>query len=407
MGDRSLRRLAWALCALTLLVLVASLILILLGWSTPLPEGATPWRDRAISLIGVVGAPVVGGLIASRQPRNLYGWLWLGFGAGLALQQLAHSYGAYARVVEPGTFVAPLTISEVLSLGGPISLALAPFLILLFPTGRLPSRRWRPLAWIAAISGTVVVGLDLIFDNADQVGGIVTVAVSAAVFVTFSAIAVSAFSLVIRYRRASGAERQQLKWVAYAAVVGASVLVAQQLAWLVMLLTVTVLGGKPLTLDPSLVNLLDVTTNVCLYTGVGIAILRYRLYDIDIIINRTLVYGSLTVSLALVYFGGVVTTQTLFRAFTGQERLSQLAVVISTLTIAALFNPLRRRIQNVIDRRFYRRKYDAAKTLESFSTKLREETNLDELSGDLVRVVRDTVQPEHVSLWLRKPGEPG
>ena len=407
MGDRSLRLLAWALCAITFLVLATSLLLILLGWSASLPGGATPWRDRAISLIGVVGAPVVGGLIASRRPRNPYGWLWLGFGAGLALQQLAQSYRAYARVVEPGTFVAPLTISEVLSLGGPISLALAPFLILLFPTGRLPSRRWRPLAWIAAVSGTVVVLLDLIFDNADKVGGIVTVAVSAAVFVTFSAIAVAALSLVIRYRRSSGVERQQLKWVAFSAVLGASVLVAQQLSWLAMLLAVSILGGKLLVLGPSLVNLLDVTTNVCLYVGVGMAILRYRLYDIDIIINRTLVYGSLTVSLALVYFGGVVTTQTLFRAITGQERLPQLAVVISTLAIAALFNPLRRRIQNVIDRRFYRRKYDAAKTLESFSTKLRDEADLDELSNDLVRVVRDTVQPEHVSLWLREPGEPG
>jgi len=401
MGDRSLRLLAWALCAITFLVLATSLLLILLGWSASLPGGATPWRDRAISLIGVVGAPVVGGLIASRRPRNPYGWLWLGFGAGLALQQLAQSYRAYARVVEPGTFVAPLTISEVLSLFGPISLALAPFLILLFPTGRLPSRRWRPLAWIAAVSGTVVVLLDLIFDNADKVGGIVTVAVSAAVFVTFSAIAVAALSLVIRYRRSSGVERQQLKWVAFSAVLGASVLVAQQLSWLAMLLAVSILGGKLLVLGPSLVNLLDVTTNVCLYVGVGMAILRYRLYDIDIIINRTLVYGSLTVSLALVYFGGVVTTQTLFRAITGQERLPQLAVVISTLAIAALFNPLRRRIQNVIDRRFYRRKYDAAKTLKSFSTKLRDEADLDELSNDLVRVVRDTVQPEHVSLWLR------
>jgi hypothetical protein len=404
MGDRSLRRLAWALCSITLLVLAASLILILLGWSTPLPEGATPWRNWAISLIGVVGAPVVGGLIASRQPRNPYGWLWLCFGAGLALQQLAQTYRAYARVVEPGTLVIPLSISEALTLGGPIALAVAPFLILLFPTGRLPSRRWRPLAWIAATSGTIVVVLDLIFDNADKVGGIVTAAVSAAVFVTFSAIAVSALSLVIRYRRASGVERQQLKWVAFAAVLGASVLVAQQLTWLAMLLTVSLLGAEPQTVGQSLTNLLDVTTNVCLYTGVGIAILRYRLYDIDIIINRTLVYGSLTVSLALVYFGGVVTTQTVFRAITGQERLSQLAVVVSTLAIAALFDPLRRRIQNVIDRRFYRRKYDAAKTLESFSAKLRDETDLDELSGDLVRVVQETVQPEHVSLWLRPSG---
>jgi hypothetical protein len=174
-----------------------------------------------------------------------------------------------------------------------------------------------------------------------------------------------------------------------------------------MLLIVSIMGWEPQTVGSSLANLLDATTTVCLYTGVGIAILKYRLYDIDIIINRTLVYGSLTVSLALVYFGGVATTQALFRAITGQERLPQLAVVISTLAIAALFDPLRRRIQNAIDRRFYRRKYDAAKTLESFSTKLRDETDLDELSGDLVRVVRETVQPEHVSVWLRKPGEPG
>jgi hypothetical protein len=134
--------------------------------------------------------------------------------------------------------------------------------------------------------------------------------------------------------------------------------------------------------------------------AVGIAILRYRLYDIDILINRTLVYGSLTLMLALVYFGGVTVTQALFQALTGQERLPQLVVVASTLLIAALFTPLRRRIQSFIDRSFYRRKYDTAKTLETFSTKLRDETDLDALSADLVGVVRETMQPAHVSLWL-------
>jgi hypothetical protein len=129
--------------------------------------------------------------------------------------------------------------------------------------------------------------------------------------------------------------------------------------------------------------------------------LRYRLYDIDVVINRALVYGSLTVMLLLVYFGGVATTQALFRALTGQERLPQLAVVISTLAIAALFDPLRRRIQAFIDRRFYRRKYDARKTLEEFSARLREETNLDSLNAELISVVQDTMQPGHVSLWLR------
>ena len=404
MTDRTLSRLAWSVGALTLLVLAASLILILLGWSAPLPQGATPWRDRVIALIGIIGAPIVGGLIASRRPRNPYGWVWLGFGLSLALAQLESSISAYARVVESETLVAPLAVAHVLRLGNQVSLVLAPFLLLLFPTGRLPSRRWRPVAWISALSGAMIMVLVLLFGSPDKVGGPISSITSGVVFTIFATIALSALSLLVRYRRASGVERQQLKWVAFAAVLAASTLMAQQLFWLVALLNDYLLGGEVPPSNPSLENLRDAAANVCLYAGVGIAILRYRLYDIDIIINRTLVYGSLTVSLAFVYFGGVATTQTLFRAITGQERLPQLAVVISTLAIAALFDPLRRRIQNSIDRRFYRRKYDAAKTLEAFSTKLRDETDLDELRGDLVRVVRNTVQPEHVSLWLRPSG---
>jgi hypothetical protein len=407
MRSRTLSRLAWSVCALTLLVLAASLILILLGWSAPLPEGATPWRDRAIPLIGIVGAPILGGLIASRRPRNPYGWVWLGFGLGLALAHLEGSISAYARVVESGTLVALLDVAHVLRLGNQVSLVLAPFLLLLFPTGRLPSRRWRPVAWISALSGATIMVLVLLFGSPDKVGGAISFITVGVVFTIFATIALSALSLLVRYRKASGVERQQLKWVAFSAVLAASTLIAQQLFWFGTLLSVYLLGGELPTSNPSLENLREAVTNVCFYAGVGVAILRYRLYDIDIIINRTLVYGSLTVSLALVYFGSVVTTQTFFRAITGQDRLPQLAVVISTLAIAALFNPLRRSIQNVIDRRFYRRKYDAAKTLEAFSTKLRDETDLDELSGDLVRAVRDTVQPEHVSLWLREPGGPG
>jgi hypothetical protein len=142
-------------------------------------------------------------------------------------------------------------------------------------------------------------------------------------------------------------------------------------------------------------------------TAIGFAVLKYRLYDIDLIINRTLVYGSLTLMLALLYFGVVTATEAILQAFTGQKDLPQIAVVASTLVIAALFNPLRSLVQVFIDRRFYRRKYDAARTLEDFSTQLRGETDLEGLRGELVRVVRDTVQPEHVSLWLRKPGERG
>ena len=394
MTDRTLAWLAWTLCTLTLLVLGASLVLILLGWSTPLPRGVTPWRDQAVFLAGLIGAPILGGLIASRRPRNSYGWVWLAFGLSLVVQQAAHTYAAYAQWVEPGSLVAPLTIAHVFGLGNQAALGLAPFLLLLFPTGRLPSRRWRPLAWTSALSGVTIAVLVFFFGSPDKVGGVVGFAAVTTVSVIMVTFVLSTISLVIRFRAARGTERQQLKWFALAAV------------FAVFVFAVGTMLGLDRLFGETLWTLINAVSNAFLYLAVGFAILRYRLYDIDRIINRALVYGSLTVFLALVYFGGVVTTQTLFRAITGQERLPQLAVVVSTLAIAALFNPLRRRIQSVIDRRFYRRKYDAAKTLDSFSTKLRDETDLDELSGDLVRVVHDTVQPEHVSLWLREPGDP-
>jgi hypothetical protein len=389
MSARSSSWIAWSVCAATLLVLALSMLLIALGWSTPLPRGWTSWRDQTVSLAGIIGAPVLGGLIASRRPRNLYGWLWLGLGLGLATQSLAMSYEAYALVVEPGSLVAPRTISHLLELGGQVALTLAPLLMLLFPTGRLPSRRWRPLAWTSTTAGAVLLFLVLLFDNPDQVGGVISIVTFAVVYVIFTVILLSALSIVVRYRRAGGEERQQLKWFALAAVL-IGVVTAGHLLFLDALLS------------EALGNLLDTITTTGLYVAVGIAILRYRLYDIDIIINRTLVYGSLTATLVLIYFGSVVGLQYILRALTGQE--SQLAIVASTLVIAALFNPLRQRIQNFIDHSFYRRKYDAAKTLVEFSAKLRDETDMDILNSELLSTVRETMQPEHVSLWLREPG---
>jgi hypothetical protein len=391
MNARAVSWLAWSVCGLTLVVLALSMLLIFLGWSTPLPRGWTPWRDQIVVSLGIIGAPILGGLIASRRPRNAYGWLWLGFGLGLASQSLAMSYEAYALVVEPESLAAPRTISHVLELGGQVVLTLVPLLILLFPTGRLPSRRWRLLPWVSTTAGAVLLLLVLFFDSPDQVGGAISITAFVVVTVIFIAILLSALSIVVRYRRAIGAERQQLKWFALAAVlIGA--LITGHLLFVDMLL------------PEAFLNLLDAASITVLYVAVGIAILRYRLYDIDIIVNRTLVYGSLTVMLAFVYAGSVVSLQYLFRALTGQE--SQLAIVASTLAIAALFNPLRHRVQVVVDRLFYRRKYDAAKTLEEFSAKLRDETDLDEVNSDLVRVVRNTMQPAHVTLWLRKPEEP-
>jgi hypothetical protein len=212
----------------------------------------------------------------------------------------------------------------------------------------------------------------------------------------FTLIFIASASTLVRLHRARGVERQQIKWFAYAGALAASASLLNYTTFEAVDVRWIELAGH----IPALVGILGIPT------AVGIAILRYRLYEIDTLINRTLVYGALTATLVAVYFGGVATTQAIFRTLTGQEQQPQLAIVVSTLVIAALFNPLRRRIQSFIDRRFYRRKYDARKTLETFSAKLRDETDLDSLNAELVGVVRETMQPAHVSLWLRPDPQP-
>jgi hypothetical protein len=212
----------------------------------------------------------------------------------------------------------------------------------------------------------------------------------------FVIVVVATTSVFVRLHGAGLEERQQIKWFAYAAVVLTS-------AILLRVLTFSV--PTPASVN-SIVEGLIALGLVSVAAATAIAILKYRLYEIDLIINRTLVYGSLTTLLVALYLGGVAATQTIFRTLTNQEQLPQLVVVASTLVIAALFNPLRRRIQSFIDRSFYRRKYDAAKTLEGFSMKLRDETDLEALTGDLVGVVRETMQPTHVSVWIRPETSP-
>jgi hypothetical protein len=276
------------------------------------------------------------------------------------------------------------------------------YLFLLFPDGRPLSRRWRLLLWITGLLMVMQIVVEAFdpgrimgdepFRNPLGIGaaaGVFPVVAELVSYLTPLLMVVSVVSLYLRFRRAGGIERQQIKWLAYsAALLGVVAIVATfgdlllgGFGWWIFLVLVVTLFGIPLS--------------------IGAAVLRYRLYDIDIVINRTLVYGTLTAMLALVYFGGVATTQAIFRTLTGQEQQPQLAIVISTLVIAALFNPLRKRVQAFVDRHFYRRKYDAAKTLAAFNARLREETDLDALSNDLVGVVRDTMQPEHISLWLR------
>ena len=283
------------------------------------------------------------------------------------------------------------------------AIGLVVFLDLLFPDGRLPSARWRWFAFFsiaAVIVGVILTALSpgpilqLPLQNPLSIEGLPNVYRMVEAFM-YALVVVGASSMLLRLRRVGWIARQQIKWFAYTTAVAISGIILKNTVypvvgvtlvwWAGFVLTVVGLAGNPI--------------------GMGVAILRYRLYQIDHIINRTLVYGSLTAVLVLVYVGSVVVLQGALRILTGQE--SQLAVVVSTLAIAGLFIPLRRGMQSFVDRRFYRRKYDARKTLEAFSAKLRDETNLDAVSDDLVGVVRETMQPTHVSLWLRPPAEVG
>jgi hypothetical protein len=354
--------------------------------------------DAVFFLATVLTFSVVGAMIASRQPRNAIGWIFCGVGLVMGINSLAGGYAEYR--LSGGS--APGSLAETAAWFASWSwtiLVYAPtsFLLLLFPDGRLPSPRWRPVAWCAALGligflagaalQTGPLGDFPRIVNPYGVDSLIlaVVAVTGAILAAASMVA-SAVSLIVRMRRAGRAQRQQIKWLAY----GGAIVVGTVFASVVISIWSANVGIAVVS-----VGLLGVP----IFTGVAIA--RYRLYDIDIVINRTLVYGALTAALVAVYFGGVVTLQILFRALTGQEQQPQLALVVTTLAIAALFDPLRRRIQSFIDRRFYRRKYDARKTLEAFSVKLRDETDLEALSGDLEGVVRETMQPAYVSLWLR------
>jgi hypothetical protein len=404
---------AWSLCAVSLALVVVGLLLTVLGSSTAVTFYWTKWRDQAILLVAIIGAPLLGGLIASHRPRNPYGWLWCGLGLGAALWMFARTYYIFAMTVGAGSL---LTRNLVLFVGAwvgwVVMVTLVPCVLLLFPDGKLPSRRWRLLMWPVVAAGTVFLIAGLFASGLSPfapifnpfavwgvIGEVITGIRDVGMRVFLITVIPAALSLVFRFHRAGGTERQQIKWLAYAAVLFGTIISIGVFGYEDLLSrrlsTLHVAVGFSRTLS----TLLVAVGFAGLYIAVGVAILKHHLYDIDKVINRTLVYGSLTLVLAAVYLGGVVLLQYAFRTLAGEG--SQLAVVASTLIIAALFIPLRRRIQGFIDRRFYRRKYDARKTLEAFSAKLRNQTDLDALSEDLVGVVGETMQPAHVSLWLR------
>ncbi|MDP8968494.1 MAG: hypothetical protein M3N04_07835, partial [Actinomycetota bacterium] len=373
-----LRPVPAALFALTVAMLVAMVFLSL---------GVEPLYDTVLYGLMTLALGAAGMLIASRASDNPIGWVFCCMAVFSALEELAQAYGKHEAFAgaEPAEWFA--------SWAWAVAAGLWTIVFVLFPSGRLPSRRWRIVLW-AALAGAALIAAGSAFghaadsafasgENPYAIGGIGAEAayiVGQVLFLTAFLAAVA--SLIVRFRRSAGVERQQLKWIAYAvsafAVVGPLAAVAYHDSVLVQVAIAIVVTSVP--------------------AAVCIAILRYRLYDIDVVINRTLVYGALTATLAGIYLASVLLLQLVLSGVTAD---SSLAVAASTLAVAALFQPARGRIQHAVDRRFYRQKYDAARTLEAFGARLRDEVDLDALGAELRAVVAQTMQPQHVSLWLR------
>jgi hypothetical protein len=397
MSARTVRRLAILNCFLVPVLVAAGLALDALSLS----QG----KFSANLATDVVLVPVVfiltamGALIVSRRPGNRIGIGMCMIGTVAGMVYVTDAYATYGLVVSPGSLPAARMAGWVENwIWIPVTVPVLTLLFLYCPDGELVSKRWRP---VAALDVVVMILLWLTFafrpgpfeDFPDvsnplgigNEGGVVDTLAKVGITLLLPAIVLSAASMVVRFRRSTGLERMQLKWLASAAALAGFVFVG---SFILRLSGVSVWNyAIPVAFMPTPIAL-------------GIAILQYRLYDIDRIINRTLVYGLLTATLGLTYFGLVVGLQALFQPVTGG---SDVAIAFTTLVVAALFLPARRRIQDAVDSRFNRRRYDAARTLAAFSARLRDEVDMETLQGDLIAVVNETVQPAHVSLWLRAP----
>jgi hypothetical protein len=398
MSARTSARIGWSVCAFCTLLVATSLVFSVLNADVP-SQGDYSSAFDAISVVALLAFPIVGAVVVSRHPSNSIGWLFCVAGIPFGISGVAYGWGAYGLFAEPGGLPGAAWGAWLGSwLFAPSLFAVPALLFLLFPDGKPPSRRWRPVVWlILAGVGATILGSALMpgylteppFKRTENPAGVEAVgtaieAVSFAGFITlFLGILLGAVALVARFRAARGDERQQLKWFAAAGGAFALVIAVVISPWF----------GSSDTTGQLLVLLAFATIPI----AAGVAILKYRLYDIDRVINRALVYGALTAILGAGYLGCVLLAQFVIGAESG------LSVAISTLAMAALFRPARARVQAGVDRRFYRRRYDAALTLEAFGGRLREQLDLDALGADLRGVVHDTVQPAHVSLWLRRP----
>jgi hypothetical protein len=351
-------------------------------------------------VLALVSAATVGVVLASRRPRHPVGWLLLILGLSLAVSGVAAAYTAYGLVARPGALPAAGAVARYAPVLVLVVLPALSFVLLLTPTGSLPSARWR---WWARVTGTapvvLLVALVVARGSLDPryqaenspldfrgLGGALLVVNQAALAVTLLTLIVAAASLVVRFRRARGMERQQLRWVAWAAV-------------LVVLAAVIALASSMLGL-PEVVGWAAGICVALLPLAIGAAILRYRLYDLDRIVSRTLTWGLLTVLLG----GGYAVVVLGLGQLLGRE--SPLVVAAATLAVAALFQPVRRRIQQAVDRRFNRRRHDAAHRIAAFSNHLREQVDLDALTAELLAVAEETMQPTQASLWLRPTHAP-
>jgi hypothetical protein len=380
-------RLGWGLCAVSLTLVALSLVYG--AWAHSLLWTLAEWAPNAV---WAVSFPVVGALIATHRPRNPIGWLFCAVGIFQALLIGVDQYSSYALRTAPGTVPGgPLASWVGHWVWAPSVGLLFTFVLLLFPDGRLPSRRWRPVAWLSALSIVLTCGLYAVLlwplravidvDPVRLLEGGQAIALNLAFpFMVLCGLACVG-ALAVRFRRARGIERQQLKWFLFASAI-----------------TVVGVGLSELV---SRLWLLPLTPAIPI--AAGIAILRYRLYEIDRILNRTLVYGAVTAILGLSYAGLVLVLGQLFGGVTRDP--PSWAVAGATLAVAAMFRPARHRIQQAVDRRFNRRKFDAARTIEAYSIRLRDAVDLDTLSADLLTVVDQTMQPTRVSLWLRPSTE--
>jgi hypothetical protein len=385
---RAAARLAWGLCAVSLTLVVLGLIYGAFNYDSL----RAPLAGLAPNVVWAVSFPVVGALIATHRPRNPIGWLFCAVGIFQALLIVADQYSSYALRTAPGTVPGgPLASWVGHWVWAPSVGLLFTFVLLLFPDGRLPSRRWRPVAWLSALSIVLTCGLYAVLlwplravidvDPVSLLEGGQAIALNLAFpFMVLCGLACVG-ALAVRFRRARGVERQQLKWFLFAGAI-----------------TVVSVGLSELV---SRLWLLPLTPAIPI--AAGIAILRYRLYEIDRIINRTLVYGAVTAILGLSYAGLVLVLGQLFGGVTKDP--PSWAVAGATLAVAAMFRPARHRIQQAVDRRFNRRKFDAARTIEAYNIRLRDAVDLDTLSADLLTVVDQTMQPTRVSLWLRPSTE--